>query len=66
MSLLLKKTIIAKSLDSKFSNEVKQEILTWRNTLLTQVKRFIYNSLYPPKVNVIDPTEDNFTQPKKF
>ena len=28
------KTITAEPLDSKFSNDEKQEILTWRNTLL--------------------------------
>ena len=57
------KTIIAKPLDSKFSNEEKQEILTWRNTLLSQAKSYIDNNLYPSKVNVIDPTKDMFTQP---
>ena len=57
------KTIIAKPLDSKFSNEKRQEILTWRNILLSQVKRYIDDNLYPAKVNVIDPTKGNFTQP---
>ena len=47
------KTIIAKPLDSKFSYEDKQEILS-------QVKSYIDNNA---KVNVIDPTKDNFTQP---
>ena len=56
-----KKTIIAKPVDSKFSNEEKQEILTWRNTLLRQIKSYMDNNLYPAKVNVIDPTKDNFT-----
>ena len=57
------KTIIGKSLDSKFSNDAKQEILTWRNILLRQVKSYIDNHLNPAKVNVIDSTKDNFTQP---
>ena len=57
------KAIIAKPLDSKFSNKEKQDILTWRNTLLSQVKSYIDNNLYPAKVNVINPTKDNFTQP---
>ena len=57
------KTIIAKPLDSKFNNEEKQDILTWRNVLLIQVKSYIDNNLYPAKVNVIDSTKDNFTQP---
>ena len=57
------KTIITKLLDSKFSNEEKQEVLTWRITLLSQVKIYIDNNFYPAKVNVIDPTKDNFSQP---
>ena len=57
------KTIIAKLLDSKFSNDEKQEVLTWRNTLLRQVKIYIGNNLNPEKVNMIDPTKNKFTQP---
>ena len=30
---------------------------------LRQVKKHIDNNLNPTKVNVIDPTKDNFTQP---
>ena len=30
---------------------------------LRQVKSYIDNNLNPTKVNVIDPTKDNFTQP---
>ena len=56
------KTIITKLLGSKFSNDLKQEILTWRNTLLGQVKRYTDNNVNPSKVNVIDLTKDNFTQ----
>ena len=59
----IEKTIIAKPIDSKFCNEKKQEISTCRNTLLSQVKSYIDNNLYPAKVNVIGPTKDNFTQP---
>ena len=62
----MEKTIIAKPLDSKFSNEERQEILTWRNTLLSQVKSYIDNNLYHGKVNVIDPTKDNFIEPLSF
>ena len=54
------KTIIAKPLDSKLSNE---EVLTWRNTLLNQVKSYTDNNLNPAKVNVIDPTKKKFIQP---
>ena len=31
------------------------------NTLLRRVKSYIDYNLYPAKVNVIDPTKDNFT-----
>ena len=31
------------------------------NTLLRRVKSYIDDNLYPAKVNVIDPTKDNFT-----
>ena len=57
------KTTIAKPLNSKFSNEDKQEILTWRNTLLSQVKSYIDNNLYPAKVNLTDATKEHFSQP---
>ena len=36
------------------------------NTLLRQVKSYIDNNLYPAKVNVVDPTKDNFTQPLRI
>ena len=32
------------------------------NTLLREVKSYIDNNLYPAKVNMIDPTKDNFNQ----
>ena len=57
------KTIIAKSLDCKFSNDEKQEVPTWRNVLLREVKSYVDNTLNPAKVNLIDPTKDIFTQP---
>ena len=60
---MTEKTIIAKPLNSKFNNDEKQEFLAWRNTLLRQVKNYIDNNLNPAKVNVIDPTKDNYTQP---
>ena len=59
--ILLRRQLFAKPLDSKFSNEGKQEILKWRNALLSQVKSYIDNNLYPAKANVIDPTKENFT-----
>ena len=42
---------------------MKRKVLTWRNTLLKQVKSYVDNNLNPAKINVIDPTKDNFTQP---
>ena len=41
---------LAKPLDSKFSNDEKQDIWTWRNTLLKQVKSYLDNNLNPTKV----------------
>ena len=64
-----RKRFIPKPFDSKLSISEKQEVLTWRNTLLKQFKSYIDNNLNPAKVNVIDPTKDNFTQQmsvKKF
>ena len=49
--------------DSKFSDDEKQEALTWRYTLLRQFKSYNHNNFNPSKVNVIDPTKDNFTRP---
>ena len=46
----------------KFSNDEKQKSLTWRNTLLRQVKSCININRNPTKVNVIDPTKDIFRQ----
>ena len=57
------KTITAKRLDSQLSNDEKEEVLTWRNTLIKKVKGCIDINLNPAKVNVIDPTKINFTQP---
>ena len=56
-------TIIAKPLDSQLSNDEKEEVLIWRNALLKKVKDYIDVNLNPAKVNVIDPTKVNFTQP---
>ena len=57
-----KKTIILRPLDSKLSNDEKEEVLALKNTL-KQVRSYIDNHLNTAKVNVIDPTKDNFTQP---
>ena len=35
----------------------------WRMTVLGKVKNYIDDNLNPAKVNVVDPTKDNFTQP---
>ena len=39
----------------------KKKVLTRRNALLKQVKSYIDINLTPAKLNVIDPTKDNFT-----
>ena len=57
------KTIIAKPVDSEISKDKKQEILIWRKAVLGKVKNYIDDNLNPAKVNVVDPTKDNFTQP---
>ena len=57
------KTIISKPLDSKLSNDKKEKILTWRSTLLKQVKTYIDNNLNSVRLNVINLTKDNFSQP---
>ena len=63
VNFITEKTIIAKPLDSELTNDQKQRVLTWRKILLTKVKKYIDANLNPAKVNVIDPTKDNFTQP---
>ena len=60
---LLRRKILTKPHDCKISSDEEKEILTWRNTLLRQVKCYIDNTLDPAKTNVIDPTKDNFTRP---
>ena len=57
------KTIIAKPLDSKFSNDKKQAILAWRIILLRQVKSPVYNNVNSAKLKAINRTNYNFTQP---
>ena len=56
------KTIIAKPVDSEISKDKKQEMLTQRNATLGKVISYIDDNLNPSKVNVVDPTKDNFTQ----
>ena len=57
------KTVIAKPLDCKFSNDEKQDLLKWKNTLLRHAKSYIDNNLNLVEVNLIDPTKYNFTEP---
>ena len=45
------------TLDCKFGNTEKQEVLTWKNALLKQVKISTVNNIYTAKENVIDPTK---------
>ena len=60
------KTIIATPLNSQFSNDEKEEILTWRNALLKKAKGYIDIDLNPAKVNVKDLTRVTVTQPLSF
>ena len=47
------KTIIAKPLEYKFSNDKKQDILTWINALPREVKSSIDNNLNPMELWLI-------------
>ena len=60
VDILLRRQLLQSHLILNLNGE-KEEVLTWRNT--KQVKSYIDNNLNPLKVNVIDPTKDNFTQP---
>ena len=42
---------------------IKKRISTWKSTLLKQAKSYIDNNISPDKINVIDPTKENFTEP---
>ena len=66
VSFFTEKTIIAKPLDPELTNDEKQEDLAWRKALLKKVKKYIDDNPNPAKVNVIDPTKDNFTQPLRI
>ena len=57
-----KKTIIPKLRDYEISSDEKQEVVTWRNTLLKQIKSYVDNNFNPVKVSVTDPTKENFTR----
>ena len=48
-------------LSEKTSDE--KQVLTWRNTLLREIKSYIDNNLNSIKVNMTDPIKDNFIQP---
>ena len=40
VNIFLRRQLLQKPLDSKFNDNEKKEVLTWRNTLLRQVKRY--------------------------
>ena len=63
LSFFTEKTNIAKPLDPELTNDEKQEDLAWRKALLKKAKKYTDDNPNPAKVNVIDPTKDNFTQP---
>ena len=60
VDILLRRQLLQSHLILNLNGE-KEEVLTWRNT--KHVKSYIDNNLNPLKLNVIDPTKDNFTQP---
>ena len=37
--------------------------MNWRRTVLGKVKEYINDKLYPQKVNVIDPSTENYQAP---
>ena len=57
------RTIISKPLDDSLSSEQKSEKMNWRRTVLGKVKEYINDKLYPAKVNVIDPSRENYQAP---
>ena len=63
VDILLRRQLLKNNLILNFSNDEKLEVLTWKNTLLSQVKSYINNNLNPTKVNVVYQTKDSFTQP---
>ena len=42
-NIMLYVSPLAKPLDSKFSNNEKEKVLTWKNTLLRQFENYIHN-----------------------
>ena len=53
-------SFVAKALNCKFRSEKKQEVLTWRNALLRQIKGYNDNNFNLAKLNVIDSTNNYF------
>ena len=37
--------------------------MIWRRTVLGKFKKYIYDKLYPAKVNVTDPSKENYQAP---
>ena len=50
VDILLRRQLLKNNLILNFSNDEKLEVLTWKNTLLSQVKSYINNNLNPAKV----------------
>ena len=57
------RTIISKPLGDSLSSEQKSDIMNWPRTVLGKVKEYINDKLYPAKVNVIDPSRENYQAP---
>ena len=65
VDLLLKKLLLQSHLILNLP-VMKRKRLAWGKTLLKKVKEYIDDNLNPAKLNVIDPTKDNFTQPSSI
>ena len=61
VDILLRRELLQNHLILNLAMMKKKKVLTWRNALLKQVKSYIDINLTSAKLNVIDPTKDNFT-----
>ena len=61
VDILLRRELLQNHLILNLAMMKKKKVLTGRNALLKQVKSYIDINLNPAKLNVIDPTKDNFT-----
>ena len=57
-------TIVSIPLSGDLTFDEKQEILEKRNKILSKVKDYIDEFLFPKRHNIIDPSKDNFQEPE--